>query len=175
VSRCQGYGLYDSESESEQGDIFFSPTSASPPSPRGSPLRIETPEPSQPASPSSAQMSQTTPPGNPAAGAAAAGSTKKHIQKPDDFTDSKDWEKFNRQAFVYMTEYEGDFPTDGSQICFLFSFFKEGLPEKFTANYIDKIINQTTNPKDWGTIVDFAETHSQTRIGNPTQKTRLPF
>jgi hypothetical protein len=55
-----------------------------------------------------------------------------------------------------MTEYKGDFPTDGSQICFLLSFFKEGLPEKFAVNYIDKIINQTTNPKDWGTIVNFA-------------------
>jgi hypothetical protein len=104
-------------------------------------------------------MSQTPPPAPPPAppvvAPVVAGTNKKHIQKPDDFTDSKDWEKFNRQAFLYMTEYDGDFPTDGSQIHVLLSFFKGGLPEKFAANFIDKIINQTTDPKDWGTIVDF--------------------
>jgi hypothetical protein len=53
---------------------------------------------------------------------------KKHIQKPDDFTNSKDWEKFRRQAFIYIAEYENDFINEASQIRFLLSFFKEGLP-----------------------------------------------
>jgi hypothetical protein len=100
-------------------------------------------------------MSGRGSPAPPPPPAAAAGSTKKHIQKPDNFLESKDWDKFHRQAFVYMEEYENDFTSDASQIHFLLSFFKGGLPEKFAANYIDKIMVQTTIPKDWGTIVDF--------------------
>ena len=52
-----------------------------------------------------------------------------------------DWDKFKWQEFLYYQEYEDDFETDASWIWFNLSFFVEGLPEKFVANYIDQIIN----------------------------------
>jgi hypothetical protein len=45
-----------------------------------------------------------------------APSRKRHIQKPEAFTDVKDWDKFKRQEFLYYEEYEEDFVNDASQI-----------------------------------------------------------
>ena len=52
-----------------------------------------------------------------------------------------------------MTEYATEFTQPGTSIHFLLSFFMGGLPEKFTANFIDAIIGQP-NP-DRGTAADF--------------------
>jgi hypothetical protein len=82
-------------------------------------------------------------------------SKKKHIQKPENFTDPKDWDKFKQQEFLYYKEYEDDFETNSARIRFNLSFFTGGLPERFTANFIDQIIN---NPvPHWGTYRAFKE------------------
>jgi hypothetical protein len=39
---------------------------------------------------------------------------KRHIQKPENFTDPRDWDKFKRQEFLYVQEYEDDFTTHAS-------------------------------------------------------------
>jgi hypothetical protein len=43
-----------------------------------------------------------------------APSKKRHIQKPENLTDPKDWDKFKRQEFLYYEEYEEDFINDAS-------------------------------------------------------------
>ena len=68
--------------------------------------------------------------------------SKKHVQKPDDFIDVKDANKFKWQIFMYTNEYSADFDTNKKQICFTLSFMKGGLPEKFAANFIDQVIDQ---------------------------------
>jgi hypothetical protein len=45
-----------------------------------------------------------------------APSKKKHIQKPESFTDPKDWDKFKRQEFLYYEEYRDDFTDDTARI-----------------------------------------------------------
>ena len=35
-------------------------------------------------------------------------SKKKHIKKPQDFTDTKDWDNFKQHEFLYYEEYEED-------------------------------------------------------------------
>ena len=45
---------------------------------------------------------------------AAASGKKKHIKKPEDFTDTKNWDKFKRQEFLYYEEYEDEFGYDES-------------------------------------------------------------
>jgi hypothetical protein len=95
---------------------------------------------------------------NPGAGTAPAvyppaPSKKRHIQKPANFIDPKDWDKFRRQEFLYYEEYEDDFVDDASRIRFNLSFFTEGLPEKFTANYLDRRMNQAV--PTWGSFGDF--------------------
>ena len=84
---------------------------------------------------------------------AAGGSKKKHIKKLEDFTNVKDWDKFKRQEFLYYEEYENEFTNDATHIRFDPSFFVGGLPEKFTANFIDQIINDTV--LRWGTFRAF--------------------
>ena len=37
---------------------------------------------------------------------------KKHIKKPEDFTDAKNWDKFKRQEFLYFEEYFNEFGFD---------------------------------------------------------------
>jgi hypothetical protein len=64
-------------------------------------------------------------------------SKKRQIQKPENFTDPKDWDKFKRQEFLYYEEYRDDFIDDSARIRFNLSFFTGGLPEKFMANFID--------------------------------------
>ena len=84
----------------------------------------------------------------------AGGSKKKHIKKPEDFTDAKNWDKFKHQEFLYYKEYEEEFGYDDvNHIRFNLSFFIGGLPEKFSANFIDQIIND--NFPRWGTFRDF--------------------
>ncbi|KIM72308.1 hypothetical protein PILCRDRAFT_16258 [Piloderma croceum F 1598] len=76
---------------------------------------------------------------------------KSHVKKPDDFTESKQWDHFN-------------------VIHFLLSFMMEGLPEKFAANFIDNIVEDWEQRKteahclfqpipstDWGTLSSFQE------------------
>jgi Retrotransposon gag protein len=56
---------------------------------------------------------------------------------------------------VYTSEYAAGLDADEKQICFALSFMKGGLPEKFVANFIDQVIEQTTDSKDWGTLTTF--------------------
>jgi hypothetical protein len=81
-----------------------------------------------------------------------AAPSKKHVQKLDDFIEVKDANKFKRQLFVYISKYAADLNTDEKKIRFALSFMKGVLPEKFAANFIDQVIEQTTDPKDWGTL-----------------------
>ena len=77
---------------------------------------------------------------------------KKHIKKPEDFTDVKNWDKFKRQEFLYYEEYEDEFGYDEStRIRFDLSFFTGGLPEKFAANFIDQAMASSRILK-WGTF-----------------------
>ena len=55
--------------------------------------------------------------------------SKKHVQKLDDFIESKDMDKFKRQLFIYTSEYSADLDTDEKKIRFALSFMKGGLPE----------------------------------------------
>ncbi|KIM84415.1 hypothetical protein PILCRDRAFT_6644 [Piloderma croceum F 1598] len=95
---------------------------------------------------------------------------KSHVKKPDDFTESKQWDRFKQQTFVYVQENQKDFDTSESVICFLLSFMMEGLPEKFAANFIDDIVEDWEQRKieacrlfqpipstDWGTLNSFQE------------------
>jgi hypothetical protein len=50
-------------------------------------------------------------------------SQKRHIQKPAEFMDTKNWDKFKRQEFLYAQEYDEDFLTHLSRIRFNLSFF----------------------------------------------------
>ena len=84
-----------------------------------------------------------------------AAPSKKHVQKPDDFIEVKDADKFKRQLFVYTSEYAAELDTDEKQIRFALSFMKGGLLEKFAANFIDQVIEQTMAPKDCGTLITF--------------------
>ena len=70
-------------------------------------------------------------------------SKKKHIKKLEDFTNAKDWDKFKCQEFLYYKDYEDEFIDDATHIRFNLSFFIGGLLEKFTANFIDQIIDRT--------------------------------
>ena len=81
------------------------------------------------------------------------GSKKKHITKLEDFTDTKDWEKFKCQEFLYYMEYEDEFTTESTCKRFNLSFFVGGLPEKFAANFIDQIIGEMI--LNWGTFKAF--------------------
>jgi flagellar motor switch protein FliG len=54
--------------------------------------------------------------------------------------------------FLYTEEYTAEFDTDTKKVQFMLSFMKGGLPEKFAANFIDKIMNQTITPRNWGTM-----------------------
>ena len=82
--------------------------------------------------------------------------SKKHVQKPDDFIDVKDANKFKRQVFLYTSEYAADFDTDEKRIRFTLSFMTGGLPEKFAANFVDQVIDQATaGVYDWGNITAF--------------------
>ena len=86
---------------------------------------------------------------------ATASGKKKRIKKPEDFTDAKNWDKFKRQEFLYYEEYEDEFGYDEStRIRFDLSFFTGGLPEKFTANFIDQVMNEPRILR-WGTFRDF--------------------
>ena len=79
---------------------------------------------------------------------------KKHIKKPEDFMDTKNWDKFKHQKFLYYEEYFNEFGfDDATRIRFNLSFFVGGLPEKFAANFIDQIIRMSL-PR-WGSFADF--------------------
>ena len=56
---------------------------------------------------------------------------------------------------MYISKYATELDTNEKQIHFALSFMKGGLPEKFAANFIDQVIEQTMSPKDWGTLVTF--------------------
>lgn len=65
----------------------------------------------------------SAPPPTPGPGGNTGGSVvipphnpKKHIKKPEDFTNPKDWDKFERREFLYVTGYEDDFRTHSSRI-----------------------------------------------------------
>jgi hypothetical protein len=71
------------------------------------------------------------PPGIAATATTAPAEQKKsHIKKPEDFTKAKQWDHFQRQAFIYLEENKRDFDSDQQVIHFLISFMTEGLPEK---------------------------------------------
>ena len=61
-----------------------------------------------------------------------------------------------------------EFTQPETSIHFLLSFFMGGLPEKFTANFIDAIIDQP-NP-NWGTIADFC-TRCEESFKDPNKRT----
>ncbi|KIM87702.1 hypothetical protein PILCRDRAFT_86045 [Piloderma croceum F 1598] len=96
---------------------------------------------------------------------------KSHVKKPDDLTESKQWDRFKRQTFVYIQENRKDFDTGESVIRFLLSFMTEGLPEKFAVNFIDDIAEEWEHEKaearrlflppppdpNWGTLTTFQE------------------
>ena len=69
------------------------------------------------------------------------------MQKLDDFIEVKDADKFKQQLFMYSSKYATNLNTDEKKICFALSFMKGGLPEKFAANFIDQVIEQSTDPK----------------------------
>src|ERR1700723_3273085 len=85
--------------------------------------------------------------------AMAAPNNNRHVMKPELLMDAKDWEKFKRQSFIYLSEYATEFTQQETIIRFLLSFFTGELPEKFAANFGDAIIEQT--PANWGTTADF--------------------
>jgi hypothetical protein len=85
-----------------------------------------------------------------------AAPSKKHVQKPDDFIESKDADKFKRQLFMYTSEYSAELDTNEKRICFTLNFMKGGLPEKFAANFIDQVIEQgVAGVYDWRTLTAF--------------------
>ena len=88
--------------------------------------------------------------------ATVAVSSKKHVQKLDDFIEVRDANKFKQQLFMYTSKYTADLDTDEQKICFAQSFMKGGLPEKFAANFIDQVIKQSVaGIYDWGTLTAF--------------------
>ena len=95
---------------------------------------------------------------------------KSHVARPEDFVDSKDYDKFNRQIFVYTAEYHTDFSTDESRIRFALSFMKGGLPEKFVANYINQVMVMPAATTTWKTWADFA-TAGETSFGDKNKRT----
>jgi hypothetical protein len=116
---------------------------------------------------------------------------KSHIQKPEDFTDTKQWDKFKRQSFVYLEENRRYFPDEEMVIQFLLSFMVGGLPEKFAANFIndltDDLQRRKENARDlglpapmrpnWGSIDDFElilEVPLGTRTRRPMQRISSP-
>ena len=94
-----------------------------------------------------------------------------HVKKPDDLTESKQWDRFKRQTFVYIQENKKDFNTEESVVQFLLSFMTEGLPKKFTANFVDDIVAEWEHEQEeacrlflpvppnpnWGTLTAFKE------------------
>ncbi|KIM86107.1 hypothetical protein PILCRDRAFT_86739 [Piloderma croceum F 1598] len=91
---------------------------------------------------------------------------------PDNFTDPKQQDKFKRQLFVYAADNEKDFnQKDEKIIHFQLSFMMAGLPERFTANFVDSVIDSYKKKQkrfregymiielkiDWGTAYDFEE------------------
>ena len=85
-----------------------------------------------------------------------AAPSKKHVQKPDDFIESKDADKFKRQLFIYTSKYAAELDTNEKKICFALSFMKGGLPAKFAANFIDQVIEQgVAGVYSWGTLAAF--------------------
>jgi Retrotransposon gag protein len=109
---------------------------------------------------------------------------KSHIQKPEDFTDTKQWDKFRQQSFIYLEENRRDFPDEEMVIRFLLSFMVGGLPEKFAANFIDDLTDDLQQRKEsardlglpaptrpnWGSIDDF-ETILESTFGDQNKKT----
>jgi hypothetical protein len=108
---------------------------------------------------------------------------KSHIQKPEDFTETKQWDKFKRQSFVYLEENRWDFPDGETVIRFLISFMTGGLPEKFAANFIDDLTDDLRQRKEsardlglpaptrpnWGSIEDF-EAILESTFGDQNKK-----
>jgi hypothetical protein len=109
---------------------------------------------------------------------------KSHIQKPEDFTDTKQWDKFKHQSFVYLEENQRDFNDRETVIRFLLGFMMGGLPEKFAANFIDNLMDDLRRRKEsvrelrlniptspnWGSINDF-ETILENKFGDQNKKT----
>ena len=111
---------------------------------------------------------------------------KSHIQKPEDFTDTKQWDKFKRQSFVYLEENRRYFPDKEMVIQFLLSFMVGGLPEKFAANFINNLTDDLQRRKEnardlglpaptrpnWGSIDDF-ELILESTFGDQNKKTNV--
>ncbi|KIM78755.1 hypothetical protein PILCRDRAFT_10977 [Piloderma croceum F 1598] len=96
-----------------------------PPNPPAGPPAPGPPAPAPPPPPNPPIPILAAPPAGP-----PADKRKLYVKKPDNLTESKQWDRFKRQTFVY---------TEESVIQFLLSFMTEGLPEKFTANFINDI------------------------------------
>jgi Zinc knuckle/Retrotransposon gag protein len=114
---------------------------------------------------------------------APAHKKKSHVKAPEDFTEAKEWDRFRRQAFVYIEENRRDFDNDQEVIRFLLSFMTEGLPEKFAANYLNDILDDLgrrraraqamrqplPNEPNWGSAADF-EAQCQAIFGDQNKK-----
>jgi hypothetical protein len=66
---------------------------------------------------------------------------KSHIKKSDNFTKAKQWEQFRQQTLVYVKENQRYFAQGEQIICFLLSFMTRWLPEKFTVNYLNDLMD----------------------------------
>jgi hypothetical protein len=117
----------------------------------------------------------------PAVAPPAVPSKKSHIKKPDDFDDSKYWDCYKQQTFVYIQENKKDFASGESVVRFLLSFMTGGLPEKFAANFIDDLMEYYEQRKrialpgdpdpvvNWGTADEFYEKCEET-FGDQNKK-----
>jgi Zinc knuckle/Retrotransposon gag protein len=157
------------------------PPGGNPGGPPGGPPPLPPPPPPPPPPPN-------PPPGPPVVGAvpiipAPAHKKKSHVKAPEDFTEAKEWDRFRRQAFVYIEENRRDFDNDQEVIRFLLSFMTEGLPEKFAANYLDDILDDLRRRREraqtmrqplpsepnWGSAADF-EAQCQAIFGDQNKK-----
>jgi hypothetical protein len=121
------------------------------------------------------------PPVAPDVAPAVPNKKKSHVKKPEDFEDAKQWDHYRRQTFVYIQENAKDFTGDKSVVRFLLSFMTGGLPEKFAANFIDDLMEDSEErrrlilpgePKpiiSWGTADDFYEKCDET-FGNQNKR-----
>jgi hypothetical protein len=153
----------DDEGNPPQGGPGGPPPNPPPPNPPAPP----------PPPPPAAALPAVAPPTVP--------SKKSHIKKPDDFDDSKQWDRYKRQTFVYIQENKKDFAGGESIVRFLLSFMTGGLPEKFAANFIDDLMEYYKQRKrvalpgdpdpvvNWGTADEFYEKCEET-FGDQNKK-----
>jgi hypothetical protein len=92
--------------------------------------------------------------------------SKSHVAKPENFSDAGQFDKFKRQAFLYVSEHKKDFDEDEKEIRFMLSYMTDGLPGKFADNFIEVM---STNPPSWGTAKQFTD-KLNAAFGNQNKK-----